>query len=252
MPKCSSCGNSVNSDQKFCTSCGTKLTTEIKTDTSKVGSLKKCPSCGAFVPSLQTKCTECGLEFRETGVSSSVQNFFNSLTGITNNNFLYGESESEKDKNSNRAILRIFLTFFLPFTILFFSLANTSPSSPAATLPAFAKALSIFFALALFIAGLYLPLEVSERNKRKISLIETFPVPNTKEDIFEFLVLSVSQIHNVNIISMISNQGKEYALWNNVWKTKIKQTYSKAKLTLSDDPESLSKIKTLLKESKII
>jgi hypothetical protein len=249
--KCPSCGNSVNSDQKFCTSCGTKLTTEIKVDTSKVGSLKKCPSCGAFVPSLQTKCTECGLEFRETGVSSSVQNFFNSLTDITNNNFMCGETDDEKDKNSNRSLLRVFL-YIVSVNIILLTFINTGKNSLSEAITPIAKVFLVVLAIGLVVVSLYLPIQISERNKRKMNLIETFPIPNTKEDIFEFLILSLSQIHSTSIFSLLGNQGKEYAVWNNVWKTKIKQTYSKAKLTLSDDPESISKIKTLLKESKII
>lgn len=43
------------------------------------GEIKKCPNCGAVMPSMATKCPECGVELRNTGMSSSLQQFYQDL-----------------------------------------------------------------------------------------------------------------------------------------------------------------------------
>jgi hypothetical protein len=71
-------------------------------------------------------------------------------------------------------------------------------------------------------------------------MIESFPIPNAKEDIFEFAILAVTKIK------------PEGSKTNSAWKTKLKQVYLKAQLAFADDPESLTKLKAMLDESENI
>lgn len=64
----------------------------------------------------------------------------------------------------------------------------------------------------------------SEINDDIINLIRTFPIPNTKEDIIEFLILASSNI----------DTNKTH---RNAWETKLEQIYQKAKLTFGDNKE---------------
>lgn len=78
--------------------------------------------------------------------------------------------------------------------------------------------------------------ELSEIDNQKISLIRSFSVPNTKEDIWEFLILAKSNI-DVSLFDVV-NHGKHDARIevSKAWKAKFEQTYNKAKLTFGDDP----------------
>ena len=55
---CSSCGETIPENSKFCLKCGTKIEVQ-QTD------LKKCPQCGANVPSGKF-CLECGAKLEAT------------------------------------------------------------------------------------------------------------------------------------------------------------------------------------------
>lgn len=63
-----------------------------------------------------------------------------------------------------------------------------------------------------------------------IRLIEAFPVPNSREDIIEFMVLASS---NFNVEDYMQHMGGISI--SNAWLSKIEQCYMKAELTLSGD-----------------
>lgn len=62
-----------------------------------------------------------------------------------------------------------------------------------------------------------------EKEKEKASLITNFAVPNTKEDIMEFMLLAVSNVESIN------NLNDEVS---KAWITKANQVYQKAKLSM--------------------
>jgi hypothetical protein len=65
--------------------------------------------------------------------------------------------------------------------------------------------------------------------QQKIDLIKTFPIPNTKEDIMEYMLLASS---NIGYVAKDNPIDKEY---ENAWVTKFMQGYQKAKLVFSED-----------------
>jgi RNA polymerase subunit RPABC4/transcription elongation factor Spt4 len=72
---------------------------------------------------------------------------------------------------------------------------------------------------------------------QKIDLIRSFPIPNTKEDLFEFIILSKS-----NVDGDLYESGKESThasarAVSDAWKSKFEQAYQKAKMAFGNDPE---------------
>lgn len=76
---------------------------------------------------------------------------------------------------------------------------------------------------------------VSKTDEQKISLIKSFSVPNTKEDMLEFMILATSSI-NIGIYdSTKANISKSEKEINAAWFAKAQQVYEKAKRTYSSD-----------------
>lgn len=61
--------------------------------------------------------------------------------------------------------------------------------------------------------------------EEKIELIINFYVPNTKEDIYDFFILAVSNLEDTNYDT------------DDAWQAKLEQTYHKAKISFGNSPE---------------
>ncbi len=84
---------------------------------------------------------------------------------------------------------------------------------------------------------LYFGQSITDTDKKIVSLISSFPIPNSKEDLYEFIVLSHSNI-NVDAYDTGGNQFKENdarLAISNAWKAKLEQAYQKAKLVFEGD-----------------
>lgn len=67
----------------------------------------------------------------------------------------------------------------------------------------------------------------------RATIIRSFPVPNTREDLLEFIILASANMNNLN-------DGQELE----AWKSKFEQSYQKAKISFGDSP-SFSKIEDM-------
>lgn len=67
-------------------------------------------------------------------------------------------------------------------------------------------------------------LELAESAEQKISIIRNFYVPNTKEDIYEFVILATSNMNS-------------YDYDYEAWEAKLQQAYQKATLSFGDTQE---------------
>lgn len=90
-----------------------------------------------------------------------------------------------------------------------------------------------------------LELKRTKKNKEQINeqianTIKSFPIPNTKEDIIEFMILASSNIETNDV-------GNESDV-SNAWFAKTSQAYIKAKTILSE--EDFNKVKSIYLESK--
>ncbi len=86
---------------------------------------------------------------------------------------------------------------------------------------------------------------ISKTDKQKISLIKSFPIPNSKEDLLEFMILATSNINFQTYDPLYSGSKGEKAL-TNAWAFKAKQVYEKAKVSYSTD-NVFNEIQTLYK-----
>ena len=76
---------------------------------------------------------------------------------------------------------------------------------------------------------------ISKTDEQKISLIKSFAVPNSKEDMLEFMILATSSM-NMNIYdSMNTGVSKSDKELNAAWFSKVQQVYEKAKRSYSAD-----------------
>lgn len=78
---------------------------------------------------------------------------------------------------------------------------------------------------------------ITEKDKQKVSLIRNYPIPNTREDLYEFLIMASS-----NVDMNYADEGDdarsegEKAL-SNAWKAKYEQAYQKASLIFGGTKE---------------
>ena len=79
--------------------------------------------------------------------------------------------------------------------------------------------------------------EQKKRTERKIAYIQSFPIPNTKEEIFEFMILAAS------------NMDADENEFTSAWTAKFEQAYQKAKFVFGKSPE-FNKVQELYNEKK--
>lgn len=70
----------------------------------------------------------------------------------------------------------------------------------------------------------------------KANAISTFVIPNTKEDILEFMILASANIVPEYFANPNSNNSKGVLAEQKAWYSKMEQAYNKAKLSFSSDP----------------
>ena len=238
MAFCQNCGNQLAADAKFCSNCGTpagSTGTENIRKQEYVGSVKKCPNCGAVVTSLTAVCTSCGHEFVNTKVDKSVKEFFDKISDLSDG-YETKQDEEKKGRFFGCRLMCISIAGFLFMPVLVEGWDE-------------AYILCMIFGILLLSIAVLLRSPLTQQEKKKRNLIETYVVPNNKESIIEFLILSCSQIQPG--ANPITKEGKNISLWNKVWKTKIRQTITKTKVVLVGDKDAQEKIKLIKKQYRI-
>lgn len=78
---------------------------------------------------------------------------------------------------------------------------------------------------------------LSKTDEQKISLIRSFVIPNTKEDILEFIILASSNI-NVELYgeSNLTPENEVLKAASDAWIAKFEQAYRKAQFSFSETP----------------
>lgn len=77
-------------------------------------------------------------------------------------------------------------------------------------------------------------MNISKTDEQKINLIQNFSVPNTREDMLEFMILATSNINTKSYDSANSSITKGEKAITDAWNSKIKQVYEKAKRSYGD------------------
>lgn len=87
-----------------------------------------------------------------------------------------------------------------------------------------------------FLTKAYRLQSISKTDEQKISLIKNFPVPNTKEDVLEFMILATSNV-DMPMYSSLDTPTAGVKAMTEAWNAKIRQVYAKAKNTYKSDPD---------------
>lgn len=83
----------------------------------------------------------------------------------------------------------------------------------------------------------------SKTDKRKKEIISSFPIPNTKDDILEFLSLAFPKaISKGNFLTKNNPEYIEHNDYASVWKAKSEQIIMKARFAMKDDKKTLDEI----------
>ena len=191
----------------------------------KYGDLEKCPSCGAMVESFKTSCGYCGHEFTNVDASQNITKFFEKLDALESNrkeNLFQNKEDKATFELGTLLKWWIFWWILIPLKSINFMIKQAKPAKWSTT------------------------------DSRKEELIMNFPVPNSREEIIEFITLSVSRIKQVNLLNKFDEEGKYVSKWNSIWKRKAEQVFIKAKLSMTDDRATLKSIEQILLEAKVI
>jgi hypothetical protein len=191
----------------------------------KLGDIRKCPACGAIVQSFTTKCSDCGTEFRNIEASQNIIKFFEKLDKLESNrkeNFYDNQKQDSGTSFGTLIKWWFFWWLLIPLKLITFVLNKSKPSRWSTT------------------------------DSRKEEMIMNFPVPNSREEIIEFITLSVSKIQNISVTKRFDDEGKYIVKWNSIWKKKAEQVFTKAKLSMTDDKATIQSIEQMLIDAKII
>ena len=103
----------------------------------------------------------------------------------------------------------------------------------------------------LFVGNYFADLENEKRIATRIAnSISTFPVPNTKEDILEFLSLALPQanIKVRKVFFQTVNEDIPKETMKKAWKSKCEQIIMKARFSMKDDKNTLEEIEYYAKQ----
>ena len=85
---------------------------------------------------------------------------------------------------------------------------------------------------------------------RQSSIINVFPVPNTKEDLIEFLTIASSEA-NKKISLLKKMNGHPESIIQKAWYSKCEQVIKKARFSMKEDKNTLAEIEYYAKQLKI-
>ncbi len=188
----------------------------------KLGDIKKCPACGSLVGAFKAICSDCGHEFSNIEATNSTQTLYNELIKIEEEERNRPIPEKNKNKKNNSSS-------FLD-SLLDVGGDDDDDDDYSEDLRALRLEAVIF--------------------KRKAGVVSIFPVPNTKTDIIEFMILAVAQGGKKigGIFSSMSAEEKDYI---KTWRSKAEQVVAKARFSLKEDKKLLEEINSYAKQLEI-
>ncbi len=173
---------------------------------NKEGEVRKCPHCGARVRSFRTTCEECGYEFRNAEAVKSAAVLFEQIQNLeTEKTRELALHESNKNKQLE-ALAKI----------------QTGDSK---------KRIKDRDDLVEKLKGTERAIK-KRFNEAKASLIKLYAVPNTNQDLLEFLTMAAA--------AACRNDG-DVEEEEEAWLQKTDQIYQKLLIVAADDQETLKK-----------
>ncbi|MCD7741763.1 MAG: zinc ribbon domain-containing protein [Ruminococcus sp.] len=208
MPFCGECGYKMKEGAKFCTRCGSKVK-QINAQSSVI-----CPSCGdALIPGKKF-CANCG--WSQDGLQENQNKH-------TKREVVF-EGDIHKCPNCGEIV-----TAFSAFcTTCGYEIRNGTSSS---SVKEFALRIS--------------QIPNTSNITAKADFVSNYPVPNTREDLMEFMLLIKSHVNDKSDLDFDIVMLK-------AWKSKLEQIYEKAKICMKDDARFDEINKNYLETKKLI
>ena len=278
MAFCSNCGTDIK-EARFCPSCGTQAVASAAAEppaqprTVTVGQVKKCPSCGSVVESFQTRCSSCGHELGGVKTSEAIREFtteINSLDEKIAKEKAVPEkapagkttvSPSRTSSSGRSSNLRAGAAGALIGASLSGSGNNRSSSSSRKSAAGGLLAIGVFAGAIFLIVKIIKNFKnaiarpaLSQSEKVKKSYIENFVVPNSREDMLEFVLMASSKAETVIDLQQGGTMGEIASahFWAKVWENKCKKIEDRALISLQGDSETMSHIKKFYDRTKAV
>lgn len=203
MAFCINCGQEFADGAKFCANCG--KTTDNNTSSSQRktvydGEIHKCPNCGEVLNSFSTHCSSCGYEIRDAHSSNAIRELVQKLEQI--------DTECMAPIQVKKSLMK--MVFGKDFK-------EEDEIEEAGE-----------------------RFNEHKKKQQKANLIINFSVPNTQEDIWEFMILAST---NIDVKNGIADDVTK------AWISKLEQVYEKSKLLMGDKP-SFALIKHIYNRKK--
>ena len=90
---------------------------------------------------------------------------------------------------------------------------------------------------------------MSSIDEQKVDLIKNYPIPNTKEDIMEFIFLASSNI-DMKVYGMDGARNQAQRELSDAWVAKFDQAYQKASIILASDSLETVRLHELYRKKK--
>ena len=190
----------------------------------KLGDVRKCPACGAIAETFATKCQDCGTEFRNIEASQNIIKFFEKLDEVESNrkDSVYETTNSDSNIGIGTVIKWLFFWYILlPLKLFSFFINKSKPAKWSTT------------------------------DSRKEELIMNFPIPVSREEIFEFLNLASSKINSNTYFNAFAEETKYKDAWNKIWLKKIEQIHSKASMAMKNDKKSFEDVNKITESARL-
>lgn len=192
-----------------------------------VGKVLKCPSCGEVLDSFKTHCPSCGYEIRNTRAVSAAQELAKKLEIIEAQKMPVVSIDpttpftvSDPLENEPNSIMKnLFGWDFNERKRVAAAEKAIETQREIRDQELKAKIIDVRIKEEKFEA---------QKNQEKASLIQNFPIPNTKEDILEFALLVSTNINTKNAMPDIVAKA---------WMAKLGQVYQKANISLNNNSD---------------
>lgn len=222
-----------------------KTTQQSAPKSNKFGDIRKCPVCGAILQSFQHKCDDCGYEFRNVEAVESAQKLFDLLQAAE-------LRKTQKLQEYEQVKVRRLQEFDKEKDMRLQELSKRhSSDSGIVKILGGKKRLeaqneerddliaTMEHSRTELIRTLNRDADLIEEqsSKEKYTIIKTFPVPNTKEDLLELLAMATSSAYD--------NDGV-IGLEEEVWIQKTDQIYQKILACAGNDTAFTDQASTMV------
>ena len=176
-----------------------------------VTTVSKCPACGNLRESFSAVCPGCGYEFTDIQASDALIRFNERIDEFDRRIVMQDKFSGKSGTGCGTIFLWI---VFFPVMLVVFIIKKLKAKHE----------------------------ELEGNEKLKSEAILNFPIPNSRNDLLEFIFLVENRIKPVTYFNALTQSGLKVQKWNYVWKNKAEHIRRKAGVALADDRRTMETI----------